>query len=171
MFVYCAVSAFAQKGDEHGRGDKGSSGEHIPAKGPAPVRNARPAPAAGAQQHLSDREGHPEAPHVHTNDKWIGHDQGKNDARFHLDHPFEHGRFTGGIGRGHIYRIEGGGRDRFWFGGFAFSVFADDYGYCDGWLWDRDEIVIYDDPDHIGWYLAYNVRLSTYVHVQFLGAR
>jgi len=174
LFV-ASCFAFAQDRGGDKRGAKGAkqpaNNEHVPARGPAPVKRAPAAPAQGQTRHLSDQAGHPEAPHVHPNDQWVGHEQGRNDARFHQDRPFEHGRFTGGIGRGHVYRLEGGGRDRFWFGGFAFSVFPDEYSYVDPWSWDRDEIVIYNDPDHVGWYLAFNVRLGTYVHVMYLGRR
>jgi len=167
-----SVNAFAQhpSGGGHGSGgmhaaEHGIGGGHIPAHGPAATHGPARAPYAAA-----DEAGHPAAPHVHAeNDRWVGHDTGRSDPHYHLDHPWEHGHFPGAIGPGHVWRLHGGDRGRFAIGGFFFSVAVFDYAWCDDWLWDSDDIVIYADPDHVGWYLGYNVRLGTYVHVMYMG--
>ena len=169
IFAICFVfslSALAQH-DSSGRPSVGGGHQNIPSHGPEHVKNG--APAQEGRQ-FDNKPGHPNAPHVDNGKHWIGHDTGPADPHYHIDHPWEHGRFTGGFGRHHIWRLAGGGPNRFWFNGYYFSVAPYDIAFCNDWLWDTDEVVIYEDPDHIGWYLAYNVRLGVYVHVMFLGA-
>ncbi len=183
VLLFSCVVAVAQHGGEHGGGGEhgapggGSNvgGGHIPSHGPEPAAHeSAPRQSAPQQQargnarpNYSDQAGHPNAPHVEANDRWVGHAGG--DAHYHLDHPWAHGRFGGAIGANHIYRLAGGGPARFGFDGFFFGVAPYDLAYASGWLWNSDDIVLYDDPDDVGWYLAYNTRLGTYVHVQYLG--
>jgi hypothetical protein len=182
LSLLLCVTAFAQRGGgSHGGGGHPAAvgGGHIPAHGPAPSRASAPrasAPArsqqraAPAENHVKvDRQGHPDVPHVDArNDRWVGHNTGANDPHYQLAQPWAHGRFTGGFGR--QFMLGGGNAQRFWFNNFFWDVAAFDYNIVAGWNWSGDQIVIYEDPDHVGWYLAYNPRLGTYAHVEYLGA-
>ena len=165
QFAFAAVlalavpAAFAQHPGGH---------PPVPSHGPSEFHGTPHAPED--HRNYSDKEGHPNAPHVDNGKHWVGHDTGRDDPHYHIDHPWEHGRFGGGFGPRHVWHLAGGGPGRFWFNGWYWNVAPYDVGFCDGWLWDSDDIIIYDDPDHIGWYLAYNVRLGVYVHVMYLGA-
>lgn len=195
LSVLICVAAFAQ---DKGRGEAARGGAargggqpaavgggHIPARGPAPARASAPAsapapapapargrqPASAAGNHVQvDQKGHPAVPHVDArNDKWVGHDSGANDAHYQIAQPWAHGHFSGGFGPQHVFVLAGGNRERFWFNSFYWDVAPYDYNIVAGWNWAGDRIVIYEDPDHIGWYLAYNPRLGTYAHVEYLG--
>ncbi len=165
--LVAAAPVFAQQ-HEHEEG-KPPAPQHqpVPKHGPAEYHGTPHPPEQN--RNYSDKPGHPNAPHVDNGKVWVGHDAGRDDAHYHLDHPYEHGHFAGGFGPSHRWRLGGGGPGRFWFNGWYWSVAPWELGYVNGWLWDSDDVVIYDDPDHPGWYLAYNVRLGTYVHVQYMG--
>lgn len=142
-----------------------------PPQGPAPVHAApqppvRPGPPGRGPDSRAQR------PHVDRRARWIGHESGPGDPRYRLEQPWAHGRFSGGMGRGHLYRLRGWDppRHRFWFGSSYFIVAAPDVVYVDNWNWTADQVLVYEDPDHPGWYLAYNQRLGTYVHVQYDGS-
>lgn len=164
-------------------------GGHVPARGPAPAKAApaarsQPSNAARAtvparaqtdnratENHVTvDRQGHPDVPHVDAkNDRWVGHSTGRDDAHYQLAQPWAHGHFEGGFGAQHVFVIAGGNRERFWFNNWYWNVAAFDYNIVGDWNWSGDQIVIYEDPDHVGWYLAYNPRLGTYAHVEYQG--
>jgi hypothetical protein len=168
-------------------------GGHIPARGPAAAKAATPAPASAPAQGQPrtgraenfiavDEKGHPNVPHVDArNDRWVGHDTGANDPHYHLDHPWAHGHFTGGFGPQRVFVLAldkvdaglaewlGGGLDRLTFGDFYWNANAYDYNVPRGWKWNGDQVVVYEDPVHVGWYLVYSPRLGTYAHVVYMG--
>jgi hypothetical protein len=157
-----AVSAAAQRGHpaNYPRANQG----RIP---PAPSARTNHAEARQAE-HLPT--GHTnETPHV-NHDQWYGH-EAANDARFHLDKPFAHGHFAK-VGPSYRYAVDRVDLNlhRFWVGGGFFEVAAWDWALCSEWCWDcGDDFVVYDDPDHAGWYMLYNVHTGVYVHCQYMG--
>lgn len=154
------------RGQEKGRAEVGSG--FIPSRGPSRAAERARGQRQGAVNY-AHIQGHPNAPHVDVlTQRWYGHDQRREERGLHLDHPWEHGRYSY-IGPRYVYRLHGGDFHRFGFNGVFWSVAPIDYPFVNDWSWGDDDIVLYDDPDHIGYYLAYNVRLGTYVHVLYMG--
>jgi hypothetical protein len=93
------------------------------------------------------------------------------EGSYELDRRWANQRFPGKVGHGHPYRLAGWDPEnrRFRLRRFSFAVAAADLPWVSDWSWNDDDIVLYDDPDHAGWYLAYNARLGTFVHVQYAG--
>ena len=193
LFAYMGQGLYAQerggegkRGEDRGRAGNQPVGQHFPQHGPARgTAQPRPegrggAPQAGAPEarggelqgrRPEDRGGAPNRgpapvarPHV-EGEQWVQHEHVP-----HIDHPFPHGQFRLGFGANHVFRIEGGNRERFWFNGNYFQVAPVDWPYVADWDWNGDPIAIYLDPDDPGYYLAYNGRLGAYIHVIYLGA-
>jgi hypothetical protein len=175
--LFATVPAFAQhdepkhdqqKHEEAKHQDKNpprANGGHVP---PAP--QARHDAQAGREAEKFEDGRASDRPHV-NNDHWYGHER-VDDKRFHVDHPYEHGRFErfGPSYRYNVLRFDVNAR-RFWFpGGFGFEVAPWDWAQCSSWCWNcGNDFVVYEDTDHAGWYMLYNVHTGVYVHVQYLG--
>jgi hypothetical protein len=172
-----AAPALAQHQQHGGWGGHFPSGPpHGPVPAPQPAHPV--APPQPVRPVPPPQPAHPvappprvEPPHVEHDGHWVGHERGRDDDRYRFGHPWPHGRFTGPIGPGHVHHIRGweAPAHRFWIGSSYFIVAPADWSYVDDWNWDSDDLVLYDDPDHPGWYLAYNPRTGTYIHVEYDG--
>jgi len=179
LVLVFALPALAQRAGEAQRPSEPRAAEpQRPAEPPRANQGHVPAPPAQREAHAKpETERKPggrvnNTPHV-SNDHWYGHDK-PNDKRFHLDRPFEHGRFEhfGASYRYRIARIDPN-LHRFWLpDGFFFDIAAWDWDLAADWCWtcDADDFVIYEDPDHPGWYLLYNLQTGAYVHVLYMGS-
>ena len=144
-----------------------------------------------------DRDDHRDRDDRHDNGKHKGqekhrdrddddrHDNGKHKGWYKDDYrgwDHEHARIVPGRAypRGHYEHV----RERFVARSIDYRtrnvilydrsnwvVAAYDVDRCRDWQWDRDQVYVYDDDHHPGWYLLFNGRLGKTVHVEFSGIR
>lgn len=183
VVVFLAVPILAQEHDKSQGGQPGHQEQHGKPQeqhqNPPRANNGKipKAPEPRKDTHAERETEHDKGGHVNDslhvkNDHWYGH-EAPDDKRFHVDHPYEHGHFEH-FGPSYRYRVLRVDPDhhRFWFpGGFFFEVADWDWHECADWCWTcGDDFVVYEDPDHPGWYLVYNVHTGVYVHAQYLGS-
>jgi hypothetical protein len=177
LALFASVPVFAQQREQPRHEEAKHEEARHEDKNPPRANGGRIPPAPQARDEHAARETHKfedgrssDRPHV-SNDHWYGHEP-RDDQRFHLDHPYGHGRFEhfGASYRYNVVRVDVHAR-RFWLpGGFFFEVAPWDWAQCADWCWNcGNDFVVYEDSDHSGWYLLYNVHTGVYVHAQFLG--
>lgn len=104
-------------------------------------------------------------------DRWYGNDP-PGSPRFRVARAYEHGRFghAGPKYRYTVVRVDAGRRQLWLPGGFIFQVAPWEWSLSSNWCWNcGDDFVVYDDPNHAGWYLLYNSDNGLYVHATFMG--
>ena len=108
--------------------------------------------------------GHPVAPHVHAGTTaGFGHEAFHGDSRYVIAHPWAHGHSTEARASARL-SSRGWWTERFC-SDTSISTSCRSTSSTSTAGSELDQIVIYEDPDHDGEYLAYNPRLGTYVHV------
>src|SRR5579871_3039692 len=88
LLLIFALPLWAQHAEHGGGGHAGPQhggervgGGFVPQHGP-PAYHGHSTGEAPPRSAYRDREGHPDAPHVHDNGQWVGHTEGRGDARF-----------------------------------------------------------------------------------------
>ena len=142
-----------------------------------PLLSERPAQHPPSQNPPRANQGHvppppPSRPQPQAKPEPEHHQSGHVNTTPHVDHPYDHGHFEH-FGPSYRYNVIRVDRDhhRFWLpGGFYFEVAAWDWPLCADWCWDcGDDFTVYEDPDHPGWYMVYNIHTGAYVHVTYMG--
>jgi hypothetical protein len=150
-------------------------------------------PKQDREDHRQDREDH------HDNGKHKGqdkhgegdqgdrHDNGKHKGwdnphnphanwdydhdRIKPDRAYPYGRYEHVRGEFIARRIDFRTRRVVLYDNSNWVVASYDLDRCRDWEWDRDQVYVYDDDHHPGWYLLFNARLGRYVHVEYFGVR
>ena len=134
----------------------------------------------GAQKHDRDDHDRREDKGRHDNGKHQGWDNPHNPhySNWDYDHDrirpgrhYPHGRYEHVkqhyVARGFDVRT----RNIVLYDRSNWVVATYDVPHCRDWSWDRDDVYVYDDDHHPGWYLLFNARLGRSVHVEFSGVR